>query len=41
MKVKGERMFGGLVAKLCSTLVIPWTVGSQTPLFMGFPRQDY
>ena len=41
MKVKGERMFGALVAKLCPTLVIPWSVGSQTPLSLGFPRQDY
>ena len=39
MKVKGERMFGGLVAQLCPTLVIPWTVGSQTPLSMGFPNK--
>ena len=30
-----------LVAKLCLTLVIPWTVAHQVPLFMGFPRQEY
>ena len=24
-----------------SDSVIPWTVAHQTPLFMGFPRQEY
>ena len=23
------------------TLVTPWTVAPQTPLYMGFPRQEY
>ena len=32
---------GGLVAKLCLTLVTPWTVASQAPLSMGFFRQEY
>ena len=32
---------GGLVAKLCPTLAIPWTVARQTPLSMGFSRQEY
>ena len=32
---------GGLVAKLCLTLVIPWTVAQQGPLSMGFSRQEY
>ena len=32
---------GGLVAKLCSTLAIPWTVACQAPLFMGFSRKEY
>ena len=32
---------GGLVAKLCPTLVIPWTVACQAPLSMGFSRQEY
>ena len=32
---------GGLVAKLCPTLEIPWTVAWQAPLSMGFPRQEY
>ena len=32
---------GGLVAKLCLTLVTPWTVARQAPLSMGFPRQEY
>ena len=31
---------GGLVAKSCPA-VIPWTVASQTPLSMGFYRQEY
>ena len=30
---------GGLVAKSCPTLVIPWTIAHQVPLSMGFPRQ--
>ena len=30
-----------LVAKSCPNLVpTPWTVARQTPLFMGFPRQE-
>ena len=32
---------GGLVAKLCSTLAIPWTAACQAPLSMGFSRQEY
>ena len=32
---------GGLVAMLCPTLVIPQTVLHQTPLSMGFSRQEY
>ena len=31
---------GGLVAKLCLTLVTPWTVARQAPLSMGFPRKN-
>ena len=30
-----------LVAKLCPTLLQPWTVTHQAPLSMGFPRQEY
>ena len=30
-----------LVAKLCPTLGTPWTVACQTPLSMGFSRQEY
>ena len=30
-----------VVAKLCLTLVTPWTVACQTPLSMEFPRQEY
>ena len=32
---------GGLVAKSCPTLSTPWTVAHQTPLSMGFSRQEY
>ena len=32
---------GGLVTKLCPTLATPWIVALQTPLSMGFPRQEY
>ena len=32
---------GGLVAKLCLTLVTPWTVACQAPLSMGFSRQEH
>ena len=33
-------MYGGLVAKSCPTLGTLWTVACQTPLSMGFPRQE-
>ena len=29
---------GGLLTKLCPTLMIPWTVACQAPLSMGFSR---
>ena len=32
---------GGLVVTSCQILVTPWTVAHQTPLFMGFSRQEY
>ena len=32
---------GGLVTKWCPTLVTPWTVVCQAPLFIGFFRQEY
>ena len=32
---------GGLFAKPCLTLVIPWTLTHHAPLTMGFPRQEY
>ena len=32
---------GGLVTKSCPTLVTPWIVACQSPLSMGFPRQEY
>ena len=31
----------GLGGKSGPTLVTPWTVAHQSPLSMGFPRQDY
>ena len=31
----------GLVAKLCLTLVTPWTATCQAPLSMGFSGQEY
>ena len=34
-------MYGGLVAKLCPTLVTPWTVAHLALLSMGFYRQEY
>ena len=34
-------MGGGLVAKLCLTLVTPWTVPCQASLSMGFSRPEY
>ena len=30
-----------LAAQLCLTLVTPWTVAHQAPLFMGFSSQEY
>ena len=30
-----------LVAKLCPTLLTPWTVAHQAPLSMRFSRQEY
>ena len=32
---------GGLVAKSCPILAIPWTVTCQAPLSMRFSRQEY
>ena len=32
---------GGVVAKSCPTLVIPWTVSWQVPLSMEFSRQEH
>ena len=32
---------GGVVAKLCLTLVTALTVAHQAPLFMGFSRLEY
>ena len=33
--------FGGLVPKLCPTLMTPWTIAHQSPLSVGFSRQEY
>ena len=30
-----------LVAKSCQTFATPWTVARQTPLSMGFLKQEY
>ena len=32
---------GGVVAKSCPTLAIPWTVAHQAPVSMGFSRQEH
>ena len=32
---------GGLVTKLCPSLVNPWIVACQAPLSMGIPRKEY
>ena len=32
---------GGEVTKSCPTLAILWTVAHQTPLSMGFSKQEY
>ena len=32
---------GGLVAQLCPAFATPWTVACQTPLLIGFSRQEY
>ena len=34
-------LLSGLVAKSCWTFAPPWTVAHQTPLSMGFLRQEY
>ena len=39
--MQGSLGGGGLVTKLCLTLVTPWTVAHQAPLSLGFPRQEY
>ena len=32
---------GGLVVKLCTCLVTPWTVAHQISLSKGFPKQEH
>ena len=39
--VSNTKWCGVLVVKSCLTLVTQWTVARQTPLSMGFPKQDY
>ena len=34
-------MYFVVVAKLCPTLMTPWTIPNQAPLPMGFSRQEY
>ena len=41
MRDHWEDHSGGLAAKFCPTLVIPWTVARQAPLSLGFSRQEY
>ena len=43
LSIATEEMGGGgcVVAQSCLTLATPWTVACQTPLSMGFSRQDY
>ena len=36
-----DKLVGGLVTKLCPTLVTQWTVACQASLSMGFCRQEY
>ena len=41
--IQDEQIYtgGGLVAKLCPTLVTPWTVAPEALLSMRFFRQEY
>ena len=32
---------GGLLTKLCPTLVTPWTIAHQASRSMGFSKQEY
>ena len=32
---------GGLVTKLCPTLMTSWTIAQHSPLSMAFPKQEY
>ena len=32
---------GDLIAKLCPTLGTPWAIAYQSPLSLGFPRQEH
>ena len=32
---------GCLITKQCPTLASPWTIAHQTPLSMGFSKQEY
>ena len=38
MRINKSSLESVLVTQLCPT---PWTVAHQSPLFMGFPRQEY
>ena len=39
--LSSQEYSGGLVTKLCPTLVTPWTVAHQAPLSLGFSRREY
>ena len=41
--ISGNKSYGGdggLVAQSCLALATPWTVACETPLSMGFSRQE-
>ena len=40
-QLKKGVVVGGLVAQLCLTFAIPWTVARQASLSMGFSRPEY
>ena len=42
--ISGNKSYGGdggLVAQSCLALATPWTVACETPLSMGFSRQEH
>ena len=41
IKIYEFKCGGGLITKLCPTLVTPWTVALQAPLSMGLLSQEH